>query len=83
MRYVHKSQYRKVYAVPPLQGAEGSGSAQSPQENTENIGKIFGKEDAVKEALAKIDEKVAKANKLAKEKGGKGLVVLTSDGLPH
>ncbi|MED4302411.1 siderophore ABC transporter substrate-binding protein [Bacillus licheniformis] len=49
------------------------------KENTENIGKIFGKEDAVKEALAKIDEKVEKANKLAKEKGGKGLVVLTSD----
>ncbi|MEC1229455.1 siderophore ABC transporter substrate-binding protein, partial [Bacillus paralicheniformis] len=52
---------------------------ESFKENTEKIGKIFDKEDAVKEALAKIDDKVEKANKLAKEKGGKGLVVLTSD----
>ncbi|PAD59100.1 ABC transporter [Bacillus sonorensis] len=49
------------------------------KENTESIGKIFGKEDAVKDALAKIDAQVEKTNKLAKEKGGKGLVVLTND----
>ncbi|MFN2746647.1 MULTISPECIES: siderophore ABC transporter substrate-binding protein [unclassified Bacillus (in: firmicutes)] len=49
------------------------------KENTENIGKIFGKEDAVKDELARIDSQAEKVNKLAKEKGGKGLVVLTSD----
>ncbi|WP_307893377.1 siderophore ABC transporter substrate-binding protein [Bacillus swezeyi] len=52
---------------------------ESFKENTESIGKIFGKEDAVKDALAKIDDQVEKVNKLSKEKGGKGLVVLTSD----
>ncbi|MGN9863689.1 siderophore ABC transporter substrate-binding protein [Bacillus swezeyi] len=52
---------------------------ESFKENTESIGKIFGKEDAVKDTLAKIDDQVEKVNKLAKEKGGKGLVVLTSD----
>lgn len=49
------------------------------KENTEIIGKIFGKEDAVKQELSKIDSQVEKVSKLAKEKGGKGLVVLTSD----
>ncbi|MDA7026487.1 siderophore ABC transporter substrate-binding protein [Bacillus sp. CLL-7-23] len=52
---------------------------ESFKENTEKIGKIFDKEDAVKDALAKIDAQVKNVNKLAKEKGGKGLVVLTSD----
>lgn len=49
------------------------------KENTEIIGKIFGKEGAVKQELSKIDSQVEKVSKLAKEKGGKGLVVLTSD----
>jgi iron complex transport system substrate-binding protein len=48
--------------------------------NMELVGQIFGKEDAVKEELAKVDETITALNDKAKAVEGKSLVVLVNDG---
>jgi len=50
------------------------------KQNMELVGQIFGKEDAVKEELASIDETITALNDKAKAVEGKSLVVLVNDG---
>ncbi|OPA79389.1 ABC transporter [Paenibacillus selenitireducens] len=53
---------------------------ESFKENAEILGKIFGKEDAVKEELAKVDETIATVSEKAKSSGKKALIVLANEG---
>lgn len=50
------------------------------KQNMELVGQIFGKEDAVKEELASIDDTITALNDKAKAIEGKSLVVLVNDG---
>jgi len=52
---------------------------ESFKDNMNTIGKIFGKEDQVKDQLAKIDEQIDTTKKDAEKFDGKGLIILAND----
>ncbi|MCY8496424.1 siderophore ABC transporter substrate-binding protein [Bacillus atrophaeus] len=53
---------------------------ESFKSNTETIGKIFNKEDEVKNQLAKIDDSISDVKKTAEKVNKKGLVIMANDG---
>lgn len=53
---------------------------ESVKSNLEKLGKIFDKEDFVKDEIKKLDDSVKDINKKASESGKKALVILTNDG---
>ncbi|TRZ36246.1 siderophore ABC transporter substrate-binding protein [Niallia circulans] len=61
-------------------GVDSTKYMDSFKHNMELVGQIFGKEDAVKEELASIDDTITALNDKAKAVEGKSLVVLVNDG---
>ncbi len=53
---------------------------ESVKSNLEKLGKVFGKEDFVKDEIKKLDDSVKDINRKASESGKKALVVLANDG---
>ncbi|HDK7158530.1 TPA: siderophore ABC transporter substrate-binding protein [Clostridium botulinum] len=53
---------------------------ESVKSNLEKLGKVFDKEDFVKDEIKKLDDSVKDINKKASESGKKALVVLANDG---
>ncbi|EKO1914173.1 siderophore ABC transporter substrate-binding protein [Clostridium botulinum] len=53
---------------------------ESVKSNLEKLGKVFDKEDLVKDEIKKLDDSVKDINKKASESGKKALVVLANDG---
>ncbi|MBO0576566.1 siderophore ABC transporter substrate-binding protein [Clostridium botulinum] len=53
---------------------------ESVKSNLEKLGKVFDKEDFVKDEIKKLDDSVKYINKKASESGKKALVVLANDG---
>ncbi|EPY6471144.1 siderophore ABC transporter substrate-binding protein [Clostridium sporogenes] len=53
---------------------------ESVKTNLEKLGKIFDKEDFVKDEIKKLDDSVKYINKKASESGKKALVILANDG---
>lgn len=53
---------------------------ESVKSNLEKLGKIFDKEDFVKDEIKKLDDSVKYINKKASESGKKALVILANDG---
>ena len=53
---------------------------ESVKSNLEKLGKVFDKEDFVKDEIKKLDDSVKDINKKASESGKKALVILANDG---
>ncbi|BDB00974.1 siderophore ABC transporter substrate-binding protein [Clostridium botulinum] len=53
---------------------------ESVKSNLEKLGKVFDKEDFVKDEIKKLDDSVKYINKKASESGKKALVILANDG---
>ncbi|MGX9136299.1 siderophore ABC transporter substrate-binding protein [Rummeliibacillus sp. JY-2-4R] len=61
-------------------GLDTSNYMESFKKNTELAGKIFGKEDQVKDELAKIDDTITKVQGETKDLNKKALIILGSEG---
>ncbi|WP_054950377.1 siderophore ABC transporter substrate-binding protein [Numidum massiliense] len=61
-------------------GIDPSKYMESFKENAKTLGKIFDKESAVEEELAKIDETIDKLHEKASKSGKNGLIILANDG---
>lgn len=60
-------------------GVDNNRYMESFKENMEVLGEIFGKEDIVKEELAKIEQSIEELQAKAKERDEKALIILAND----
>ncbi|MED2008068.1 siderophore ABC transporter substrate-binding protein [Brevibacillus borstelensis] len=77
-----QAMYEEFKAIAPTiyQGVDTSRYMESFTENAKTIGQIFGKEAAVEEELAKINESIKKLNAEATASGKNALIILANDG---
>lgn len=61
-------------------GVDTAKYMESFKSDAETIGKIFDKEDEVKDELAKIDHSIADVKKTAEKLNKNGLVIMANDG---
>ncbi|WP_102693681.1 siderophore ABC transporter substrate-binding protein [Rummeliibacillus pycnus] len=76
------SLYEELSKIAPTVyvGLDTSNYMDSFKKNTELAGQIFGKEDQVKDELAKVDETIAKVQSETKNLDKKALIILGSEG---
>ncbi|ENJ9655238.1 siderophore ABC transporter substrate-binding protein [Clostridium botulinum] len=74
--------YEEVNKIAPTiqLNTENGKYMESVKSNLEKLGKVFDKEDFVKDEIKKLDDSVKYINKKASESGKKALVVLANDG---
>ncbi|MEJ8545797.1 siderophore ABC transporter substrate-binding protein [Brevibacillus borstelensis] len=77
-----QNMYEEFKAIAPTiyMGVDTSRYMESFTENAKTIGQIFGKESAVEEELAKINESIKKLNEKATASGKNALIILANDG---
>ncbi|MBD7911195.1 siderophore ABC transporter substrate-binding protein [Clostridium cibarium] len=77
-----ESVYDKLKEIAPTLyvSISDTGYFESFKANMDNLGKIFSKEDVVKDQLDKIDTKIKELNEKVKEKNSKALMIMANEG---